>query len=163
MREVYIRPAKTEAGAAAAARARPSIRSTPSQISEASSETSSRDRTNASPALNAGFEPSTSAFDNIIPMLPARGRRDGSTTSTTNAVVNLLENDPTDEHLVAMLGGLEGYEMVQPSEVEKIIKRRLEGDENGDPCSDGDDLEIMLIGTVCSDDFALTRFRLDDG
>jgi hypothetical protein len=113
--------------------------------------------------LNAGFEPSTSAFDNIIPMLPARGRRDGSTTSTTNAVVNLLENDPTDEHLVAMLGGLEGYEMVQPSEVEKIIKRRLEGDENGDPCSDGDDLEIMLIGTVCSDDFALTRFRLDDG
>jgi hypothetical protein len=67
---------------------------------------------------------------------------------TTNAVVSLLERNPTDEHIVAMLGGLEGYEMVPEREVERIIKRRNEGDENGDPCAEGDDLEIMLLGTV---------------
>lgn len=67
---------------------------------------------------------------------------------TTNAVVSLLERNPTDEHIVAMLGGLEGYEMVPEREVERIIKRRTEGDENGDPCNEGDDLEIMLLGTV---------------
>jgi hypothetical protein len=61
---------------------------------------------------------------------------------TTNAVVSLLERNPTDEHIVAMLGGLEGYEMVPEREVERIIKRRKEGDE------EGDDLEIMLLGTV---------------
>jgi len=71
-----------------------------------------------------------------------------SSSMTTNAVVNLLEKNPTDEHLVAMLGGLEGYEMVPPQEVERIIKRRNEGDENGDPVAEGDDLEIMLLGTV---------------
>jgi hypothetical protein len=130
LREVYIRPKRAFS---TAEQSRPRVPNT---------------------AINAGFDPTSSAFDGIVPLLyqsfganSASGRRN-SATSLTNAVVRLLENNPTDEHLVAMLGGLEGYEMVQPGEVERIIKRREEVDENGETVQEGNDLEVMLLGTV---------------
>ena len=152
MREVYVRPIRAEGSSSTTPLRRPEARTARSGLSEASeasnaSSTTSETPASMSAALNAGFTPLTSAFDRIVPMLPNQGRMHSS-SMTTNAVVNLLEKNPTDEHLVAMLGGLEGYEMVPPQEVERIIKRRNEGDENGDPVAEGDDLEIMLLGTV---------------
>jgi hypothetical protein len=161
MREVYVRPTRTAGSVAGPSMAAPSSSAVPrrpqartalsglSETSEDSTTSSTNSETPASmsAALNAGFAPTTSAFDRIVPMLPNQGRTHSS-SMTTNAVVSLLERNPTDEHIVAMLGGLEGYEMVPEREVERIIKRRNEGDENGDPCAEGDDLEIMLLGTV---------------
>lgn len=95
--------------------------------------------------LNAGFDPTTSAFDKVIPMLPAHVRR---SSTVTNAVVKLFENDPTDQHVAAMLGGLEGYDMVSSVQVERIIKSKLETDSHAGFVADDQDIEIMLIGTV---------------
>lgn len=98
-----------------------------------------------------------------------------STESITSAVVRMLESDDhatRDDYLVAMLGGLEGQEVVHEAEVHELIRRRqgeVDSDEeelhssamNGSSgtakgkrrahSSDmkpGDDLELMLVGTV---------------
>lgn len=152
MREVYVRPTGATGSSSTPTPRRPPARTAQSGFSEVSEDSTADSATSETPAsmsaaLNAGFTPLTSAFDRIVPMLPNQGRMHSS-SMTTNAVVNLLERNPTDEHLVAMLGGLEGYEMVPQQEVERIIRRRTEGDENGDPVNEGDDLEIMLLGTV---------------
>lgn len=116
-------------------------------------------------ALNAGFDPSTSAFDQIKSLLPGEGK--GCTASEmTNGIIHLLENNPTKEHIVAMLGGLEGFEVVEDEEVAQIIRRRAEGDENGKLSTEGSDLEVMLLGTGHSawGEFLLRgRLRLWDG
>ncbi|KAJ9124595.1 hypothetical protein QFC24_003388 [Naganishia onofrii] len=98
-----------------------------------------------------------------------------STESITSAVVRMLESDDhatRDDYLVAMLGGLEGQEVVHEAEVHELIRRRqgeMDSDEeephssamNGSSgtakgkrrahsrdMKPGDDLELMLVGTV---------------
>lgn len=125
---------------------------------------------NPSYAINAGFHPNTSAFDLIANQINRNtgGRRNSNgATSITNAIVNLLENHPTDEHMVAILGGLEGYDMLKDEDVKKILKKRREGDEEAEGAAlPGDELELMLLGTGHSawGEFLLRgRVRLWDG
>lgn len=127
----------------------------------------------ASP-LNAGFELHSSTFDHLVPLLAARNPVAGgayqpfnvtNAGSVTTAVVRMLEHNVHDEYLVAMLGGLDGREIVPEAEVERIVRRRrgeASDDEDegnvrmssrgpdagpGDD-DDDDDLELLLVGTV---------------
>lgn len=123
---------------------------------------------NASP-LNAGFELNTSTFDELIPLLQTKAAMGGlpgfnasNTGSITSAVVKMLEQDVRDDYLMAMLGGLEGMQVVPEAELQTIVRRRKgevdEDDEEGmsavargkqpSGAQEGDDLELMLVGTV---------------
>lgn len=126
---------------------------------------------NTSP-LNAGFERHSSTFDQLVPLLAARNPvargayqpfNVTNAGSVTTAVVRMLENNVHEEYLVAMLGGLEGREIVSEAEVERIVRRRRgeasddEDDGNVRMSSrgpdagagdDDDDLELLLVGTV---------------
>ena len=126
--------------------------------------------TNTSP-LNAGFELHSSTFDQLVPLLAARNPVSGggyqpfnvtNAGSVTTAVVRMLESNVHEEYLVAMLGGLEGREIVSEAEVERIVRRRkgkgsddddeenvrMSSREPGDEAGDADDLELLLVGTV---------------
>jgi hypothetical protein len=123
---------------------------------------------NASP-LNAGFELNTSTFDELIPLLQTKAAMGGlpgfnasNTGSITSAVVKMLEQDVRDDYLIAMLGGLEGMQVVPEAELQTIVRRRKgevdDDDEEGmsavargkqpSGAQEGDDLELMLVGTV---------------
>ncbi|GHJ85478.1 hypothetical protein NliqN6_1880 [Naganishia liquefaciens] len=144
--------------------------------------------TNTSP-LNAGFELHSSTFDQLVPLLAARNPVSGggyqpfnvtNAGSVTTAVVRMLESNVHEEYLVAMLGGLEGREIVSEAEVERIVRRRkgkgsddddeenvrMSSREPGDEAGDADDLELLLVGTGHSawGEFLLRgRVRLWDG
>lgn len=123
---------------------------------------------NASP-LNAGFELNTSTFDQLIPLLQKKAAMGGlpgfnaaNTGSITSAVVKMLEQDVREDYLVAMLGGLEDMQVVPEAELKAIVRRRRgetdEDDNEGmsavargkQPSGprEGDELELMLVGTV---------------
>lgn len=124
--------------------------------------------TNTSP-LNAGFELHSSTFDQLVPLLAARNPTSGyqpfnvtHAGSVTSAVVRMLENNVHEEYLVAMLGGLEGREIVPEAQVERIVRRRrgqgsdddddvrMSSDPRGRDAARGEeeDLELLLVGTV---------------
>lgn len=128
---------------------------------------------NASP-LNAGFDLHSSTFDQLIPLLQTKAATGAlpafnanNTGSVTSAVVKMLEHDVREDYLVAMLGGLEGMQVVPEAELEGIVRRRrgeVDEDEDEDDSGmgavargklpsgarEGDDLELMLVGTVSS-------------
>jgi hypothetical protein len=134
-----------------------------------SARTSTRSA-NASP-LNAGFDLHSSTFDQLIPLLQTKAATGAlpafnasNTGSVTSAVVKMLENEVREDYLVAMLGGLEGMQVVPEAELQAIVRRRRgEVDDEEDEDSgmsavargklpsgarEGDDLELMLVGTV---------------
>ncbi|KAJ9112621.1 hypothetical protein QFC19_000641 [Naganishia cerealis] len=200
LREVCVRPKRTVTEASES-----HVLAADKDMEE---QTDNGGRSPSASPLNAGFELHSSTFDHLIPLLAAKrtgplshlGSLGASTTSAfassptgsiTSAVVRILESDDDatrDDYLVAMLGGLQGQEVVSEQELEGIIRRRKgqvdddEDDHNvmdesndmttgtqkmhgGEP-RDGDDLELMLVGTGHSawGEFLLRgRVRLWDG
>jgi hypothetical protein len=129
--------------------------------------------TNTSP-LNAGFELHSSTFDQLVPLLAARNPTTGyqpfnvtNAGSVTSAVVRMLENNVHEDYLGAMLGGLEGREIVPEAQVERIVRRRrgqgsdddddvrMSSDSRGNAGRDEDDLELLLVGTVSTLEFPI--------